>query len=120
MKKTVLLVDDTASIRSLVSATLEEAGYRVLAGVDGVDGLRHLDGQPIDLVITDLNMPNMDGIELIRQIRVHNGYPHIPILLFSTESAEVKQKAREAGATGMIEKPMMKENMLVQVRRLVR
>jgi len=120
MKKTVLLVDDTSSIRDLVKITLEEAGYAVLPAVDGLDGLKHLDGKPIHLVITDLNMPNMDGIEFIRNIRSMRDYLHTPILLFSTESAEVKKRAREAGATGMIEKPMMKEEMLTHVKRLAR
>ena len=120
MKGTILVVDDTASMREIVNLTLAEAGYNVLLATDGNDALSKLDGRSIDLIITDLNMPNMDGIELIKQIRSSEGYSFAPILLFSTESSESKKKALDAGATGMLEKPIVKEQMLKSVRRIVR
>lgn len=120
MKKTILMVDDTASMRALVSLALEEAGYDVLTAADGQEGLVRLNGQSVHLVITDLNMPVMNGIEFIRRIREQEEYKHMPILLFSTESMETKQQAKDAGATGMLEKPMAKEKMLTHIRRLIR
>jgi len=120
MKKTILIVDDTASMREILRLMLTEAGYDVLMAVDGTEALTRLDGRTIDLIITDLNMPNMDGFELIRRIRASSDYNFAPILLFSTESAESKRKALEYGATGMIEKPVAKDQMIKSVKRLVR
>jgi len=121
MSKTVLIVDDSESIREVVNATLENAGYNVLVGVDGVDAQKHLDGQDISLVITDLNMPNKDGIELIRDIRKEDDYKFIPILLLTTESqSEKKMEAKAAGATGWIVKPFVQEKLLATVRKVIR
>ena len=80
MAKTVLIVDDSESIREVVNFTLQNEGYDVLVGVDGEDALKFLDGRPIDIVITDLHMPNHDGLGLIRKIREMESYMHIPIL----------------------------------------
>ncbi|PLX03621.1 MAG: two-component system response regulator, partial [Marinilabiliales bacterium] len=77
MDKTILIVDDSESIREVVSFTLEKEGYSVLSGCDGQDALKHLNGAPIDLIITDLHMPNMDGISLIREVRTMNDYKRI-------------------------------------------
>lgn len=121
MANTILIVDDSESIREVVKATLENSGYVVLAGVDGVDALQYLDGRNISLVITDLNMPNKDGIELIRDIRQKGEYKFVPILLLTTESqTEKKQEAKAAGATGWIVKPFVQEKLLATVKKVIR
>ena len=121
MNKTVLVVDDSESIREIVGYTLEGAGYNVLKGDDGIDALQHLNGDTIDLVITDLNMPNMDGIGLIKEIRNHDNYKFSPILVLTTESQVTKKnEAREAGATGWIVKPFVKEKLLSVINKVLR
>jgi two-component system, chemotaxis family, chemotaxis protein CheY len=121
MQKTILIADDSASVRDLVSITLEEAGYNVLSGIDGSDALKHLNGADIDLVITDLHMPNMDGISLIKEIRGKEHYQYTPILLLTTESSSAKkQEAKEAGATGWIIKPFVQEKLLEVVKKVIR
>jgi len=121
MSKSILIVDDSESIRELVGLTLESSGYKVVKGVDGVDGLNMLDGREINLVITDLNMPNMDGIQLIREIRKKDGYSTIPILMLTTESqATKKEEAKAAGATGWIVKPFVQEKLLEVVKKVIR
>ena len=119
--KTILIVDDSESIRELVGLTLESAGYKVDKGVDGADAFRLLDGREISLVITDLNMPNMDGIQLILEIRKHEGYATIPILMLTTESQAIKkEEAKAAGATGWIVKPFVQEKLLEVVKKVIR
>ena len=121
MSNTILIVDDSESIREVVSATLENAGYQVLSGVDGVDAQRHLSGQEIGLIITDLNMPNKNGIELIKDVRAKNEYKFTPILLLTTESqADKKQEAKSAGATGWIVKPFVQEKLLATIKKVLR
>ena len=121
MGKTILIVDDSESIREVVSATLENDGYEVLVGVDGVDAQKYLTGQDIGLIITDLNMPNKDGIELIKDVRQTESYKFTPILLLTTESqAEKKQEAKAAGATGWIVKPFVQEKLLATVKKVLR
>ena len=121
MAKTVLIVDDSESIRELVGLTLESSGYKVDKGVDGVDALKLLDGREINLVITDLNMPNMDGIQLIREVRKRDGYSTVPILMLTTESQAVKkEEAKLAGATGWIVKPFVQEKLLEVVKKIIR
>ena len=121
MQKTILIADDSSSVRDLVSLTLEAAGYNVLSGVDGQDALKHLNGEEIHLVITDLHMPNMDGISLIREIRGKEKYLFTPILLLTTESSSSrKQEAKEAGATGWIIKPFVQEKLLDIVQKVIR
>jgi two-component system chemotaxis response regulator CheY len=121
MKKNVLVVDDSESIREIVGYTLENDGYNVIKGVDGVDALQHLNGEGIDLVITDLNMPNMDGIGLIKKIRNHVTYQYVPILVLTTESQMTKKdEAREAGATGWIVKPFVKDKLLSVINKVLR
>src|SRR4051812_12742625 len=101
MKKTILIADDSESIREVVSYTLENAGYNVLVGIDGEDAMKHLNGSEIHLVLTDLHMPNMDGISLIKEIRSRTEYQYVPILFLTTESqAAKKEEAKSAGATG--------------------
>lgn len=121
MSKTILIADDSPSVRDLVSFTLENAGFNVLSGTDGKDALKFLDGNDIDLVITDLHMPEMDGIELIREIRSKTEYKFTPILLLTTESqATKKQEAKEAGATGWIVKPFVQEKLLEVVQKVIK
>jgi two-component system, chemotaxis family, chemotaxis protein CheY len=121
MQKTILIADDSSSVRDLVSLTLETAGYNVISGVDGQDALKFLNGGEIHLVITDLHMPNMDGISLIKEIRANEQYQYTPILLLTTESsASKKQDAKEAGATGWIIKPFVQEKLLEVVQKVIR
>ena len=106
MPKTVITVDDSMSIRETVRMTLESAGYRVCTAEDGARGLAAAQQQKADLVVTDLNMPVMDGITLIAQLRALATYRFTPILMLTTESQEEKKVAgRKAGATGWIVKP---------------
>jgi len=119
--KTILIADDSESVRELVEFTLRQAGYSVLKSEDGDDALRYLTGQPIDLVITDLNMPKVDGISLIREIRKNHHYTSVPVLLLTTESqAAKKEEARAAGATGWIVKPFVQEKLLAVVQKVIR
>lgn len=121
MSKSILIVDDSESIREVVSFTLENEGYKVLVGVDGKDALKFLDGTEIDLVITDLHMPVMDGIELIREIRKMEKYQRIPILFLTTESqAAKKMEAKEAGATGWIIKPFVPAKLIAAINKVIR
>lgn len=121
MNKKVLIVDDSESIREVMNYTLSNANYDVLIGTDGNDALKHLDGKLINLIITDLNMPNKNGIDLIKEIRAKNEYQFTPILVLTTESqAERKMEAKEAGATGWIVKPFVREKLLAVVQKVVR
>ena len=121
MSKSILVVDDSESIRELVGLTLESAGHTVTKGVDGIDALRLLDGREVNLVITDLNMPQMDGISLIREIRKLESYSTIPVLVLTTESqAAKKEEAKAAGATGWIVKPFVADKLLEVVKKVIR
>jgi two-component system chemotaxis response regulator CheY len=106
MARTALIVDDSASIRQMVAYTLRQAGFQVVEAADGQDALRKFDAQAVDIVITDLNMPQMDGISLIRAVRSRPAGRYLPLLMLTTESqAEIKQQGKAAGATGWIVKP---------------
>jgi two-component system, chemotaxis family, chemotaxis protein CheY len=119
--KSILIIDDSESIRELVSITLESSGYQVFKGVNGRDGLNFLDGREVDLVITDLNMPEIDGIEVIKAIRAKNEYASIPVLMLTTDSQlQKKEQARAAGATGWIVKPFVQNKLLEVVKRILR
>ncbi len=121
MAKTILIVDDSESIREVVSFTLENEGYEVLPGIDGKDALKYLDGRSIDLIITDLHMPVMDGIGLIKEVRQMNDYQRIPILFLTTESqAAKKMEAKDAGATGWIIKPFVPAKLIAAINKVVR
>jgi len=120
MAKTVLTVDDSASMRQLVKLTLGGAGYTVVEASDGMDGLDRARSQPVDLVVTDLNMPRMDGISLIQELRKMNSYKGVPIILLTTESDDGRKKeARSAGATGWITKPFNQDQLLGVVRKVL-
>ena len=119
--KTILFVDDSVSIRMLVKMILEDAGYNVMIGEDGLDALSYLDGQTIDLVVTDLHMPRMNGMELIKEIRKQQNYRFVPILFLTTETKpELKKEAKAAGATGWITKPFDKEKFLQVIKKILR
>jgi len=121
MSKTILIVDDSESIRELLRLQLELHGYKVLKGVDGQDAVHHLNGQKIDLVITDLIMPRMDGVGLILEIRKNNKYAFTPVLVLTTESqAAKKEEAKVAGATGWIGKPIVTEKLLEVIKKIIR
>lgn len=119
MKKT-LAVDDSSSVRQMVGFTLRNAGYEVSEAIDGRDGVAKASGDKFDLIITDLNMPNMDGIEMIVALRKLPAYSFTPILMLTTESQpEKKDAGRKAGATGWIVKPFNSEQLVGVVRKLV-
>jgi two-component system chemotaxis response regulator CheY len=120
MTKSALIVDDSSSVRQMVGYTLRQAGYDVLEGRDGADALERLGDNRVHLIITDLNMPVMDGIEFIRQVRRRPNGRYTPILMLTTESQmEKKQLGREAGATGWIVKPFHPEKLLEVVKKVV-
>lgn len=120
MSKVIMTVDDSSSVRQMVGFTLKNAGYQVIEAVDGKDAISKLTGSPVHMVITDLNMPNMDGIELIRSIRSNHTYKFVPIVMLTTESqASKKQEGKEAGATGWIVKPFKPEQLLAVVKKVL-
>lgn len=119
--KRVLSIDDSSSIRQMVSFTLRGAGYEVAEAVDGRDGLAKAGSGRFDLIVTDLNMPHMDGIQLIAAVRKLPGYSFTPILMLTTESqAEKKDAGRKAGATGWIVKPFGADQLIAVTHKLVR
>ena len=119
MPKTILTADDSASVRQMVGFTLREAGYDVVEAVDGLDALDKLNGSTVNMLITDLNMPNLDGIELIRQMRAQPQFKFMPIIMLTTESQDSKkQEGRAAGATGWIVKPFNSDKLLGIVKKV--
>jgi len=121
MVKRILAVDDSASVRQMVSLTLSEAGYEVLEAVDGEDALSKLDGLHVDMVITDLNMPRLDGMEFVRRVRTMPKHRFMPIVMLTTESApEKKELCRSAGATGWIVKPFRPNQLLSVVEKVIK
>jgi two-component system chemotaxis response regulator CheY len=117
----ILTVDDSVSMRQLVSLTLSDAGFDVIEAVDGRDALDKAQQAQADLVLTDVNMPNMDGIELIRNLRELPAYKFTPMLLLTTESADDKKaEGKAAGATGWIVKPFDPEQLIATINRVIR
>ncbi len=120
MAKKILTVDDSASIRQMVSFTLKEAGYEVSEAFDGVDAVNKSLNNQFNLIITDLNMPNMDGITLIKKLRENPNYKFTPIIMLTTESQETKkQEGKAAGATGWIVKPFTPEQLVAVVKKVL-
>jgi two-component system chemotaxis response regulator CheY len=120
MAKTVLAVDDSASIRQMVSFTLISAGYDVIEAVDGMDGLDKAKTKTVNLVLTDQNMPRMDGITLIKSLRALPSYKTVPILMLTTESSDaMKAQGRAAGATGWLVKPFDPQKLIEVVRKVI-
>ena len=119
MGKTILTVDDSASIRQMVTFTLKGAGYEVIEAVDGQDALEKANRQAFNLVLTDINMPRMDGLKLLEKLRDLTHYKNIPILMLTTESDEqMKAKGRAAGATGWLVKPFNPESLLEVIKKV--
>jgi two-component system chemotaxis response regulator CheY len=120
MAKTIMIVDDSASLRQVVGISLRSAGYDVLEGCDGVDALKKLTGQKVHLIISDVNMPNMDGITLVQEIRKLASYKFTPIVMLTTESADSKKAAGQAaGAKAWVLKPFNPPQLLNVVQKLV-
>ncbi len=121
MGHTILTVDDSASMRQMVTFTLTGAGFEVVEAVDGKDGMAKIAANKVNMVITDLNMPNMDGIEMVRNIRAIPEYKFIPIILLTTESQdERKKEGKAAGATGWIVKPFKPEQLLGVIKKVLK
>ncbi|MDI1347149.1 MAG: response regulator [Pseudolabrys sp.] len=121
MSKRILTIDDSKTMRDMLMLTLAEAGFDVIQAVDGQDGLDVLGKEkgPIDVIITDINMPRMDGYEVIRNLRRDPAHKSTPILVLTTESdTEKKNLAREAGATGWMVKPFDPERLVATVRKV--
>ena len=119
--KTILTVDDSATIRQMTSLVLKGAGYEVIEAVDAKDAISKLDGREVHLVLTDINMPEMDGIEFTRQLRAKPEYQFVPVIMLTTESqVEKKQEGKAAGATGWIVKPFNQDQLLAVVRKVMR
>jgi two-component system chemotaxis response regulator CheY len=119
MTKTILTVDDSPSIRRMVRMTLQEAGYDVIEGIDGQDGLEKATSSRVDAIIVDQNMPRLDGIGMIRALRQHPNGQGVPVVVLSTESEDsLKQQAREAGALGWMVKPFTQDKLLAVVRKV--
>ena len=119
MTKTVLTVDDSRTMRDMLMLALKDAGYRVVQAEDGVHGLEVLQAESPDIVITDINMPRMDGFGFIEGMRADPAFSAVPVLVLTTESdAAKKQRAREAGATGWIVTPFDPVRLVDAVRRV--
>jgi two-component system, chemotaxis family, chemotaxis protein CheY len=119
--KTVMTVDDSASIRQMVSFVLVDAGFRVVEAEDGLDALSKLKGVELNLILSDINMPRMDGLELTRRLRAIPEYKFVPIVLLTTEShPEKKQEGKAAGATGWIVKPFNPDQLLAVAKKVMR
>ena len=120
MTKTIMIVDDSASLRQVVCITLKGAGYEVIEGRDGRDALGQLTGQKIHLVISDVNMPNMDGISFVKALKQMPGYKFTPVMMLTTESQEAKKReGQAAGAKAWMVKPFNPDQLLGAVRKLV-
>jgi two-component system chemotaxis response regulator CheY len=118
--KTILTVDDSPSIRQMVKMTLSGAGYAVLEAGNGAEGLSRAKTSQIDMIVTDLNMPVMNGLGLIRELRKLPAYRGVPILFLTTESdADLKKEAKAAGATGWITKPFQQDQLVAVVRKVL-
>lgn len=119
MTKTVLTIDDSRTMRDMLQLALVAAGYRVIQAVDGIDGLETLSAEGADIVITDINMPRLDGFGVIEGMRADPDHRATPVLVLTTESdAAKKQRARDAGATGWIVKPFDPAKLIDAVRRV--
>jgi len=117
---TILAVDDSASMRQMVTFTLKGAGFTVIDAVDGIDALAKAKTAKVDLVLTDVNMPRMDGISLIKELRALPNYKFTPILMLTTESGTGKKtEGKSAGATGWIVKPFNPDQLLATIKKVL-
>lgn len=120
MAKTIMIVDDSASLRQVVSIALKGAGYETIEACDGKDALAKLNGNKINLVISDVNMPNMDGITFVKELKKLPNYKFTPVIMLTTESqAGKKAEGQAAGAKAWVVKPFQPETMLAAVGKLI-
>lgn len=120
MSAKILAVDDSVSIRKSITFILGQEGYEVTEAVDGVDGLKKAEEDKFGLIITDINMPNMDGIQFTRELRQNPKYKFTPIIVLTTENQDSKmQEGKGAGATGWIVKPFSADKLLAVVKKIV-
>ena len=120
MAKTIMVVDDSTSLRQVVSIALKGAGYDVLEACDGKDALSKLNGAKISLIISDVNMPNMDGITFVQEVKKLPSYKFTPVIMLTTESQESKKaEGQAAGAKAWVVKPFKPEQMLAAVAKLI-
>ncbi len=120
MSKTIMTVDDSASVRLMVSFTLKQLGYEVLEAANGNEALKKLGENRIHMLITDVNMPELDGISLVRKVRENPSYRFIPIIILTTESEQAKKReGRDAGATGWIVKPFSPDQLTAVVKKVM-
>jgi two-component system chemotaxis response regulator CheY len=118
--KAVLTVDDSPSIRQMVKLVLSQIGFEVHEAADGLEGLEKAKAKPVQMIVTDLNMPRMDGITMVRELRKLPTYKGVPIILLTTESDEsFKKQAKEAGATGWITKPFKQEQLVAVAQKVL-
>ena len=121
MAKCILAVDDSPSIRQMVTFTLKNAGYDIISASDGLAGLKEANSHRVDLVLTDQNMPRMDGISLTRKLREAPQFKSTPILILTTESSDqMKQAGRAAGATGWLVKPFDPNKLIEVIQKVIR
>jgi len=121
MSKTVMVIDDSPTLRQVVSVTLVKAGYNVLEAVDGVDALKKLENSEVNLIICDVNMPNMDGISFVKEVKSSQKHRFLPIIMLTTESQNERiQAGKEAGAKAWIVKPFKPDRILSAVEKLIR
>lgn len=119
--QSILAVDDSPSMRKMVSFTLSGAGYKVIEAVDGIDAFEKAVNQQVDLVLADQNMPRLDGIGLTRRLRDHPRYKQTPILILTTESSDqMKQAGKAAGATGWLVKPFDPNRLIEVIQKVIR
>lgn len=119
MSKNALVVDDSATMRQMIKATLATKGFEAITAQDGEKALKILGDKTVDIIITDINMPNMDGIELIRQLRQNKNSAYTPILVITTEGNDTtKQAGKQAGASGWIVKPFKPDVLIAAVTKL--
>ena len=120
MTKTIMIIDDSISLRQVVGIALENAGYQVILACDGQDALAKLTGQKIHLMVCDVNMPNMNGIEFLKAIRQHGTYKFSPVIMLTTEAGEEMKKAGQAaGARAWVVKPFKPDQLLQAVAKLI-
>jgi two-component system chemotaxis response regulator CheY len=118
--KKILAVDDSVSMRQMVDYTLRSAGYEVVQAVDGIEALEFARGGTVDLVLTDVHMPRMDGISLVRELRELPSYKFVPMLMLTTESSKEKKiEGKRAGATGWIVKPFDPQQLLATIAKVI-
>lgn len=120
MSKTILIVDDSSSLRTVVNLALKRAGYDVVEAVDGEDGLTKLDGRKINLIVCDVNMPRLNGIEFVTKVKQHPRYKFTPVIMLTTEGQDAKkEQGRAAGAKAWIVKPFNPPVLLDAIAKLV-